>query len=211
MCKEKVLTIFYNPPYDSPIEDSFAKFALKYFNQELKMDSQVVVKTICGKFRLDFVVTDAKGRKTVIECDGKEFHEGSRDEWRDAMILGSTDIDEIYRIRGSEINFRIEDVFYILSMWSPWLFDKRQAYNMRCIATQELTQRSLSPTDTIFSVNYVDSDNQMNCFYIEKRHKNIPKGKRQFWQSAFAYAQHVGGGNLDEVIAKFRLQNWPND
>ncbi|MBD6981802.1 MULTISPECIES: hypothetical protein [Vibrio] len=198
------MTIFYDPPYDSPIEDTFAKFASKYLKQELEMDSQVVVKTICGTFRLDFVVTDGKGRKTAIECDGKEFHEGSRDEWRDAMILGSTDIEEIYRIRGSEINFSIEDVFYILSIWSPWLFDERQAYNMGCIATEELTKSSPLPTDSTFSLNYIDDNNQMSCFYIVKRHKNIPKGNRQFWQKAFEYAQHVGGGDLDDVIAKFR-------
>ncbi|ELA9340197.1 hypothetical protein ACEV8B_22380 [Vibrio parahaemolyticus] len=205
------MTIFYDPPYDSPIEDSFAKFASKYFSEEINMEAQVVVYTICGKFRVDFVVTDSKGRKTAIECDGKDFHDESRDEWRDSMILGSTDIEEIYRISGKEINYRIEDVFYTLSMWSPWLFNERESYNLSRIATQELTLRSPSPVDTIFSVNYVDNDNQINCFYIEKRHKNIPEGKRQFWQSLFKYAQKLGGGNLDDVIASYRKQFWPKD
>ncbi|OFI66366.1 hypothetical protein [Vibrio cholerae] len=202
------MTIFYEPPYDSPIEDSFAKHASKYFSEEVNMEAQVDVHTICGKFRLDFVVTDSKGRKTAIECDGKEFHEKSRDEWRDSMILGSTDIEEIYRISGKEINYRIEDVFYTLSIWSPWLFNERQSYNLSRIATQELTLRAPLSTDTIYSVNYIE-DNQMNCFYIEKRHKNIPEGKRQFWQSLFKFAQKSGGGHLDDIIASYRSHFLP--
>jgi hypothetical protein len=199
------VSIFYCPPYDSPIEDSFAKYAEKYFNQEVSMDTQVEIITICGNYRLDFVVTGTNGKKTAIECDGKEFHNESRDEWRDAMILGSSDIDEIYRIKGKEITYRIEDVFYALSVWSPWLFDDRQKYNLQRIATEEVLKSNILPEDSIFSVNYIDAESeQLNQFYLEKRHKNIPEGMRQFWQVAFNYAQKQGGGNLDEVIAQYR-------
>lgn len=51
------------------------------------------------------------GYRIGIECDGKKFHNASRDEWRDAMILGGEHLDVIYRLRGSDINFYIEDAF----------------------------------------------------------------------------------------------------
>ena len=201
------MPIFYNPPYDSPIEDTFAKFAEKYMSQDMIMNTQVEILTICGKFRPDFVVIAPNGKRTAFECDGKEFHDEDRDEWRDAMILGSSNIDEIYRISGKIITHRIEDVFYALSLWSPWLFDERQKYNLGRIATEEVTKRSILPEDTMFSVNHLDSENnQFNQFYLEKRHKNIPEGKRQYWQSAFSYAQSLGGGNLDDVMSQYRAQ-----
>jgi len=203
----KKMSILYEPPYDSPIEDAFAKYAEKYFSLDVALKEQVEVKTICGKFRLDFVVVGSNGKLTGIECDGKDFHEESRDEWRDAMILGTSNIDEIYRISGKEITYRIEDVFFALSKWSPWLFDDRQKYNLSRIASEEVTKRTIQPEDTIFSVNYVDDEsNQLNQFWLEKRHKIIPKGKRQFWQSAFRYAENIGGGNLDEVMSQYRNQ-----
>jgi hypothetical protein len=201
------MPVFYNPPYDSPIEDTFAKFAAKYLSQDVTMNTQVEITTICGQFRLDFVVISPNGKRTAFECDGKEFHEESRDEWRDAMILGSNSIDEIYRISGKEITYRIEDVFYALSLWSPWLFDDRQKYNLCRIATEEVTKRDIKPEDTIFSVNYVDIENeQLNQFYLEKRHKYIPTDRCQFWESAFNYALSLGGGNLDEVMAQYRTR-----
>jgi hypothetical protein len=78
-------------------------------------------------------------------------------------------------------------------------------YNLSRIATGELTKRCILPEDTVFSANYLDTQsNQLNQFYLEKRHKCIPEGKCQFWQSAFSYAQNAGGGDLDHVIAHYR-------
>ncbi len=201
------MSLLYEPPYDSPIEEAFAQSAIRYLSPEVKLKKQVEVPTICGQFRLDFVAIDSNGNKTGFECDGKEFHEESRDEWRDAMILGSSDIDEIYRISGKEITYRIEDVFYAISIWSPGLFDDRQKYNLSRIASEEICKRSIKPEDTVFTVNQVDVESsQLNQFRVEKRHKNIPEGKRQFWQAAFRYAENLGGGNLDEVMSKYRNQ-----
>lgn len=201
------MPLLYEPPYDSPIEDTFAKYAEKYFRPDAIMNAQVEVNTICGLFRLDFVVIGLNGMRTGFECDGKEFHEESRDEWRDAMILGSRSIDEVYRIRGKEISYHIEDVFYATSIWSPWLFDDRQKYNLSRIASEEVVNQDINPEDTILSLNYVDSQNdQLNQFRLQKRHKNIPDGKRQFWQSAYRYAESLGGGNLDEVMLQYLNQ-----
>lgn len=204
------MTIIYNPPYDSPIEDCFAKFATKFVNQTMSMTTQVDISTRFGNYRLDFVITAPNGKKTAIECDGKDFHNESRDEWRDAMILGSSDIHEIYRIKGKEISYRIEDVFYALSVWSPWLFDDRQKYNLQRLASNELRKRTILAEDTILTVNHMDTENeivQLSQFQLEKRHKNIPQGRRQFWQTAFQFAQQHSGSSLDDIIGLYRAQN----
>lgn len=194
----------YDPPYDSPIEDAFAWQATKYLSPKVTLSTQVEVPTICGLFRLDFVAEGANGRRTGFECDGKEFHNERRDEWRDAMILGCSDIHEIYRIPGKEITYRIEDVFYAISVWSPWLSDDRQKHNLIRLARNKVVNQKIKEVQTRFSVNYLDEDTDiLNSFFIEKRHKNIPDGRRQFWQSAFQFAQSVGGGNLDEVMSLY--------
>lgn len=198
-------TYSYKPPYDSPIEDAFAQFLAKYLSASVAVSTQVEFLTICGLFRLDFVVTSSDGRKTGFECDGKEFHDASRDEWRDAMILGSNEIHEIYRVRGKEATYCIEDVFYAISLWSPWLFDDRQKYILSRIASEEITARDIKPEDTTVSVNYIDAETDlMNTFRLEKRHKQIPENRRQFWQSAYLFAKNMGGGNLDEIISLYR-------
>lgn len=100
----------------------FARHATKYFSEDISFETQFEVETIYGKFRLDFVTIDREGVVIGFECDGKEFHGPSRDEWRDAMILGTNKIAKIYRIRGCDINFRAEDIFYVLSVWGSWDF-----------------------------------------------------------------------------------------
>lgn len=196
----------YQPPYDSPIEDAFARNAVKHFDESLDLSAQVEIKTICGFFRVDFLVKALDGRITVIECDGKEFHDEYRDDWRDAMILGSGDINEIYRIRGSDINYRIEDVFYLLSLWSPWLFNDRQKNVLTRIVPEPVTRFRIDPEDTIASFSYTLEDSCELQQIIEKRHKLIPKGKRQFWQAAFKYASELGGGDLDKIMSRHSEQ-----
>jgi len=75
----------YDPPYESPLEDLFAWNAVKYLGETVAFDKQVEVDTICGKFRLDFLAVSPESR-VAFECDGVEYHEPRRDEWRDAMI-----------------------------------------------------------------------------------------------------------------------------
>ena len=71
----------YNPPYDSPIEDTFAREISKHWHKETNIEVQKSVHTLCGEFRLDFMITLKNGQRIGIECDGKEFHDKSRDYW----------------------------------------------------------------------------------------------------------------------------------
>jgi hypothetical protein len=91
----------YDPPYESPLEDSFAWNLSKHLRRDTRLEKQVVVSTVCGAFRMDFVATSAAGQRIAFECDGAEFHEFRRDEWRDAMILGGGGADSIIRLEGA--------------------------------------------------------------------------------------------------------------
>ena len=92
--------IQYDPPFESPIEEIFAWNMSKFLSEKIRLEKQVVIRTLWGNFRADFMIT-TDTEKIIFECDGKEYHNAGRDEWRDALILGSSDIDYVYRFRGS--------------------------------------------------------------------------------------------------------------
>jgi len=195
----------FDPPYDSPIEEKFASYAAKYFDESIDLETQIEFNTICGLFRVDFVATTPDGFVTVFEADGKEYHDEHRDEWRDAMIMGTGKVDEIYRIRGSDLIYKLDDLFYVLSVLSPQLFNERQIKNLSVLASEELTKQNISlHRDTFMASFWIDGIEELQQIRLEKRHKIIPPGMRQFWETAFRHAKSQGGGNLDLVMETYR-------
>lgn len=63
----------YSPPYDSPIEDSFALCYVKYAALDIDFIPQFEVNTLCGPFIVDFALIDQSGYRIGVECDGKDF------------------------------------------------------------------------------------------------------------------------------------------
>lgn len=195
----------YNPPYDSPLEDNFAYHFVKYLKEDVDFIPQAEINSICGNFYIDFLVCAPSGEKVAFECDGKEFHNESRDEWRDAMILGSSEVGSIYRLRGADITYHINDVLFVISRYNPEIFSIRGIRNLNSLASSTVINRSFEPTNTMDIITYLDKKtNQINHLFIERHHKNIPNHKRQFWQAAYKFALEIGGGNLDDIISSYR-------
>jgi hypothetical protein len=200
----------YNPPYDSPLEDDFAYHITKYLDPTIRLTPQYEVKTICGTFRLDFVA-EAAGRKIGFECDGKDFHDVSRDEWRDAMILGSKSIDAIYRMRGSDIYYHINDILHFISRWNPELFSQRGLLNLQTLASDAVRRNSEEYSKCFAFIRYLEDENQVPIDMIVRKLYIDEKGGRRFLETAYNFACSVGGGSLDEVIAKYRAQKRNNE
>ena len=202
----------YNPPYDSPLEDDFAFNITKYLEPTVSLIPQYEVQTICGTFRIDFVIQGPKGL-TGFECDGKEFHDASRDEWRDAMILGTKAVDAIYRLRGSDVYYRIEDILYIITKWNPELFSHRGLLNLETLSSDEAKAADREIPRSLSIITYRDEEGSSFSgsheplhLRMERRHLHSPRGQRQFWEAAFRFASKIGGGNLDDVMKKYRAQ-----
>lgn len=195
----------YSPSSESPIEELFAYNVAKYLADDVELVPQVSVQTICGRFVLDFVLRLPGVGQIGIECDGREFHDESRDEWRDAMILGGGFVDAIYRLRGCDIHYHIEDLLFFLSHLHPWVMSKRGARNLEILAASEAKLSLVEdPGKDIYRIRYQDDDGEQGSLRMEVRRTTIPLGQRRFWQSAYRYAQSIGGGVLDDVIASYR-------
>jgi hypothetical protein len=198
------------PPCESPIEEHFAWAFTKYMHPSTLLRTQVPVSTICGEFRPDFVATSSSGLRVAYECDGTEFHNTSRDEWRDAMILGDGHVDAIVRIPGAEINFRIHDVIYVASRWDPNLFSDRGHTNLHRLTSRSALAFDLNLEPDFAVVCYRGDEMQSpGPMYLRmtRTPRIVPPGQRRFWQTAYKFAKMHHGGDLDEVIAAYRSSN----
>ena len=130
-----------------------------------------------------------------------------RDEWRDAMILGGEFVDSIYRLRGCDIHYHIEDLLYLMSCLDPKIMSERGIRNLELLATPKA--KSSRPGEhalDIHSFRYHSDDDEQGSLRMEVRRRFVPLGQRRFWRAAYAYAQSIGGGDLDEVIASYLAQ-----
>lgn len=194
----------FDPPYGSKIEYLFAELLVKHLRDEVDFSAQKECVTLCGKFILDFLATTPEGNKIAFECDGKEYHDPHRDEWRDAMIIGSGYADEIYRIRGSDINYHLYEILYAISIFSPNIFTERAKYILSKEANEYVVKNPPGLHETSYQASfYREDERELSQLYIERRHIYIPEGQRQFWQSAYSHALNVGGGKLDDVMRSF--------
>ena len=116
---------FYGALYESPIEERLAWQLSKYLTPGVALKPQVTVQTRLGAFRADLVLHTAE-RNTVIECDGREFHQDAhRDLVRDLALLQTGAIDQIVRFRGTDIHVVLPDVLHVIRVLHPEAFSRR--------------------------------------------------------------------------------------
>jgi hypothetical protein len=176
---------------------------VKFASDDVDITPQFEVTTLCGRFIIDFVLTTSDGNRVGIECDGREFHDESRDEWRDAMILGEGHVDAIYRLRGSDITYYMEDILYLMAVLEPRFFSSRATKNLEVLASSEIQELPKSHCEDLYHFKY-RNEAGLGFFRVETRRRAVPTGQRRFWQSAYRFAQSIGGGTLDDVMEKYR-------
>lgn len=199
-----VLGSCYAPPYDSPIEDLFAYNIVKYLNPAANLLRQFEVATICGNYRLDFII-EHDNEKIAFECDGREYHNWQRDSWRDAMILGAKAVDYIYRLRGTDLYKHVDDCIFLISQEHPYLFSDRGLVNINTLASIEAKDQLWRGTPSFLSIVYKDEDgflNENDIVMIDIRSWLY----RDTWHKYFAWAQEQGGGKLDALMASYKYE-----
>jgi len=129
------------------------------------------------------------------------------------MILGAKAVDSIYRLRGVDIYYRIEDILYIVSRWNPELFNHRNILNLETLASDEARKIRNEIPKSIVMITYEAEEE--SPYYapkppvylcMERRHAESPANRRQFWESAYNFALEEGGGKLDDIINLYRTK-----
>jgi hypothetical protein len=108
---------------ESPIELIVFDSLYKFKDDGVELIPQRTVKTISGNFRPDIVLK--RGQNEIsIECDGKEFHQDDYyDEWRDSLILVSSNIQSIFRLRGKDIIAELNNIIFFIATKEPTFFN----------------------------------------------------------------------------------------
>lgn len=201
----------FEPPYDSPLEETFAWNIVKYLDETVKLQKQVTVDTLCGRFRLDFIVQRA-GRCIGLECDGEDYHSIQKDEWRDALILDTGIVQAIYRFRGKDLFTNIEDCLFLLSVLEPQIFLGRGFVCLKVLASEE--------AKTMICREQLDKHDHIFCAYKKygykyginiHQHSYIPVNNgSSYLMEKSAFAKQHGGGDLNHLIEKFNIERYAN-
>lgn len=127
---------------ESPIEREVAWVLPKRLKRETVIEQQAWLVGADGKnYRADFLIK-REGRTIGIECDGKNYHDLDRDEARDAAILMAGDVHAIYRFRGQDIFYRLDDLFYLLWRYEPDFFSEHSAQIVQTLASAEVKEQA---------------------------------------------------------------------
>jgi len=195
------------------LEDLLAWNLDKYLDDLVVLHKQFEVETICGKFRVDLAAV--QGTRTVgFECDGKDFHNAFRDDWRDAMILGTGAIDLIYRFRGCDLIYHMNDCLYVVSRLDKSLFSQRGFVNLNRLASP--AAKAISSLDECtYSIPVVYPRSPYSADpLVAKVVRNVfssSRCKRDPLREYYEYVLRQGGGDLDLLIAEYMAAlGWPS-
>ena len=195
------------PPYDSPIETVFADSCFKFLSPTVCVEKQVEVSTTHGVFRLDFLMS-ANGRNIAIECDGKDFHEGLRDELRDAILLGEGKCDTIYHFRGCDLVYYRYDCVWLMSILDKDLFIQRghiQLCQLRCL-TPDLRYEDIEKNESFHF--HIGSPSRF--FWAIRRSTQLVNNNptlNYHWKHLYKFACEHPCANLDELL-EIRKSSW---
>lgn len=183
-----------NPPHESPIETELARVLAKYIDDDAAFYKQVPVNTTHGDFRLDFLVENDAGLY-AFEADGREFHDYSRDMFRDSIILDHTDVTAVFRISGRDVNFLLEEALFVVSRIEPRIFSARGRANLEVLASRRIDVESVSIGSEFAHAFPKELGNPLpKVGYLSKL------GHNPIWRRLAAYARLHPTSRADELV-----------
>ncbi|MEM9996492.1 MAG: hypothetical protein AAF809_02235 [Bacteroidota bacterium] len=156
----------YTPPYESPLHDEFAWHLVKYLHEEAVVHAAAQVETPGAFFTVDFLVeapapavdprSQGRPRRIAFEIGGARDPRTERLRLRrDATLLASGAVDALYRLRGSDLVYHLEDVLYLASRWDDHVFSERGRVNLDTLASWEAKTLRVRPEQPSVLLTYV--------------------------------------------------------
>lgn len=182
----------HNAPYESPIEQYLFTKLRSHLLPTVAFTPQVSYGTQCGVFRVDGVLVFEQ-QKIALECDGAEYHDSYRDEWRDAILLGENHVNAVLRFGGSNI---IDVPLVCLSDISRWYseFFWDRALSMLAAARNEV---EFQFENEDYSYGTYTLNGSERCFGSSRRFQSE---RREMWRGYYKFAQRNPGKSLDRIV-----------
>ncbi|MEM8556941.1 MAG: hypothetical protein AAGG50_03775 [Bacteroidota bacterium] len=174
----------YLPPYESSLHDEFAWHLVKYLHEDVTLETGVEIETPGAFYTSDFVVTVPSADTVdpwVVAFEiggGRDAHTERLRLIRDARLMASGVPDALYRLRGSDLVYRLEDVLYMVSRWDPLLFSGRGRRSLDKLASWEAGVVRIRPEQPSVLVTYVVNPETEDYAdpEVSKRHLTQPEG-----------------------------------
>ena len=153
-------TLFYNPPYERPLEDEFAWHLVKYLSPVSGLLYQERIATPGGAFWVDFVVEHGSASGPVhrigFECGDLEevARDDENDRLRDALLVGTGALDVLYRFRGQDLLHRLHDALLVAAKWDGDVFSHRGRINLSTLASPEAVTADPRPHEALLRLAY---------------------------------------------------------
>jgi len=195
---------------ESPLEYHFITQLEKHLNSEVVLNCQWCVTTNGGRFRLDFLI-EFKGKKIGIECDGKDFHNEYRDEWRDALILGSNQADVVYRFSGTDLFCFLNDCIHVLYHYESQIFNKRYTEIFTRLISEELlialkNNRHLIQETNVFSVRTTNDWGEKVGWHNLKILRRNKKDENSNWVKLYEFSKKYHNLKIDDIIKQYEFK-----
>lgn len=147
-------------------------------------------------------------RPVGLECDGAEFHDTDRDEWRDALVLDATNLKAIYRFEGPSLFYHMEDCLFILAHWERKMFSDRGHINLRRLASKAAKSAAEYATDNIATLHYLIGDPKQPVSATLFRHSLFKSdGFGTYLHRLLDYAKRSGLTDLDTIRERHLASN----
>jgi very-short-patch-repair endonuclease len=111
-----------NLPYESEIERAFFDAMIPLLRLDAKYEPQKKIVAGPNRYRADMMLA-VDGRRVIVECDGAKFHEFWKDQERDLCMIRNNCVDDVYRIRGCDIYFALDQTIDRIQTALPFLFE----------------------------------------------------------------------------------------
>ena len=170
-------SLFYDPPYERPLEDEFAWHLIKYLRPITGLRYQVRVETPCTNAWIDFVIEHGARRIGFEIGSLDDVVDEEQERYRDALVIGSGALDVLYRFRAADLLYRPHDALHLAAMWDTSLFSERGRINLHTLASPEARPCHPRPHQTIAQVSYEAVD-------AEEDDEAMPETAARSWPQA---------------------------
>lgn len=183
-------SLFYDPPYDDPVHDAFAWHLVKYLQRGSGLRHHVAGPSVTDlDLSIDFVV-EYEERRIGFMCGASpEGHE--HDRRCDALRMGRTAVDVLYRLRADDIEQHLHDALLLVAKWDADVFSERGHINLNTLATPEARAAKPRANQTTVTVRYeaAESDRASAVLHMQRLSQSHPDG----WIPAYEQAcEYVG-------------------
>lgn len=129
-------SLFYDPPYERPLDDEFAWHLVKYLSPVTRLEYRP------ADVGVDFLV-EVDGRRAGFQITGYAHAPLEHLDQLDKQLVAGGQLDVLYRFRAADVAHHIHDCLGAVLIRDPWLFSDRGAINLRSL--------SLGSIDVVFT------------------------------------------------------------